>query len=81
MFVISSLAPVDYVTVFEEDTPLEIINHLIPDVLVKGADWSIENIVGRDIVEQNGGYVKNIEFEIDQSTSKIIGKILETHKD
>lgn len=81
LLVISNLIPVDYVTLFDEDTPFEIINYLIPDVLVKGADWSIENIVGRDIVEKNGGQVKNIKFEIAQSTTKIFNKILETYKD
>lgn len=81
LFVISSLSSVDYVTLFDEDTPFEVISKLIPDVLVKGADWSIENIVGRDIVEQNGGVVKNINFEVDQSTSKIINRILETYKE
>jgi rfaE bifunctional protein nucleotidyltransferase chain/domain len=81
LHVISNLVPVDYATLFDEDTPFEIINYLIPDILVKGADWSIDNIVGRDIVEKNGGQVKNIKFEIDQSTSQIINKILETYKD
>jgi len=81
LLVISNLTPVDYVTLFDQDTPFDIINYLIPDVLVKGADWSIENIVGRDIVEKNGGQVKNIKFEIDQSTSHIINKIFETYKD
>jgi len=76
-FILNSLEAVDYVTLFEEDTPKEIINQLIPDVLVKGADWSIENIVGREIVEKNGGEVKSIKFESDQSTSKIIRKISE----
>ena len=45
-FVLSNLKAVDYVTPFEEDTPFEIIKDLVPDILVKGADWSIENIVG-----------------------------------
>ena len=67
----------DYVTYFEEDTPAEIINELIPDILVKGADWSIDKIVGRDIVEANGGEVKTIKFVNDQSTSKIIQLIKE----
>jgi len=71
-FIVSNLKPVDYVTFFEEDTPAEIINELIPDVLVKGADWSIDKIVGRNIVEANGGEVKTIKFVNDQSTSKII---------
>ena len=76
-FILNSLEAVDYVTLFDEDTPEEIINQLIPDVLVKGADWSIENIIGREIVEKNGGEVKSIQFESDQSTSIIIRKISE----
>jgi len=71
-FIVSNLKPVDYVTFFEEDTPAEIINELLPDILVKGADWSIDKIVGRDIVEANGGKVQTITFVNDQSTSKII---------
>lgn len=76
-FIVSNLKPVDYVTFFEEDTPAEIINELIPDILVKGADWSIDRIVGRDVVEANGGEVKTIKFVNDQSTSKIIQLIKE----
>ena len=71
---------VDAVVVFNEDTPEKLIKLVKPDVLVKGADWPIENIVGRDVVEKNGGQVKNIKFEIEQSTSRIINKILETNK-
>jgi D-glycero-beta-D-manno-heptose 1-phosphate adenylyltransferase len=76
-FIISSLKPVDYVVIFNEDTPHEIINKLIPDVLVKGADWAIENIVGREIVEANGGKVETIEFVNDRSTTNIIKIVLE----
>lgn len=79
-FVIANLKAVDYVTAFDEDTPFEIISALIPDILVKGADWSIDNIVGRDIVENNGGEVKTIEFVNNQSTSNIIKIILERYK-
>ncbi|MCL6494674.1 MAG: D-glycero-beta-D-manno-heptose 1-phosphate adenylyltransferase, partial [Ignavibacterium sp.] len=75
-FIISNLKPVDYVTFFDEDTPAEIIADLIPDILVKGADWSLDKIVGRDVVEANGGEVKTIEFVSDQSTSKIIQTII-----
>ena len=78
-FVISNLKPVDYVTIFEEDTPGRLIDELIPDILVKGADWAIENIVGRDIVEANGGEVKTINFVNNQSTSKIINSILDKY--
>lgn len=79
-FIVSNLKPVDYVTFFDEDTPAEIIADLIPDILVKGADWSIDKIVGRDVVEANGGEVKTIEFVNDQSTSKIIQTILSRYK-
>ncbi len=79
-FIISSLKPVDYVVIFDEDTPRDIIAKLIPDVLVKGADWSIEKIVGRDIVEANGGKVDTIEFINDQSTTNIIKIVLERFK-
>ncbi len=79
-FVISNLKPVDYVTFFDEDTPAEIIKDIIPDILVKGADWSIDKIVGREVVETNGGEVKNIQFVNDQSTSKIIQKIIKNYK-
>ena len=80
-FIVSNLKPVDYVTFFEEDTPAEIISDLIPDVLVKGADWAIDKIVGREVVEANGGEVKNIKFINEQSTSNIIQIIKERYKD
>ena len=80
-FIVSNLKPVDYVTFFNEDTPAEIISELVPDVLVEGADWAIEKIVGREIVEVNGGEVKTINFVNDQSTSNIIKIIKERYKD
>ena len=79
-FIISSLKPVDFVIIFDEETPYEIIKKLIPDVLVKGADWSIDSIVGKDIVEGNGGKVETIEFINDRSTTNIIKIILERFK-
>ncbi|MFA5805879.1 MAG: D-glycero-beta-D-manno-heptose 1-phosphate adenylyltransferase [Melioribacteraceae bacterium] len=79
-FIISSLKPVDYVVIFDEETPHEIIKKIIPDVLIKGADWSLENIVGRDIVEANGGKVETIEFVNDRSTTNIIKIVLERFK-
>jgi len=79
-FVILQLKAVDYVVFFDEDTPYNLISELIPDVLVKGADWNIDEIVGKDIVESNGGKVLNIKFDVDQSTTKIIKKILEINK-
>jgi D-glycero-beta-D-manno-heptose 1-phosphate adenylyltransferase len=80
-FIVSNLKPVDYVTFFDEDTPKEIIDELIPDILVKGADWAIDKIVGRETVEANGGEVKTIKFVNDQSTSNIIKIIKERYKD
>jgi rfaE bifunctional protein nucleotidyltransferase chain/domain len=78
-FVLSNLKPVDFVVIFSEDTPLKLIEKIIPDVLIKGADWSIDNIVGKDIVLENGGEVKTIEFANFQSTSGIVQTILERY--
>ncbi len=69
--VLSALSMVDYVTPFDEDTPYELIKTLKPDVLVKGADWDIKNIVGADIVKE----VRNIPFVEGISTTEIIRKI------
>jgi len=76
--VMAALAAVDYVCLFDEDTPYELIKALVPDVLVKGADWSVKDVVGKDIVESAGGSVQTIEFLPNRSTSKIIQKIAET---
>ncbi len=78
-FLLSSLKAVDYVTLFEEDTPFEIISALIPDVLIKGADWPLDKIVGRDVVEANGGKVQTIEFVNPSSTTNIIQTIIERY--
>lgn len=78
-FILSQLKVVDYVTLFDEPTPHELITAIIPDVLVKGADWAIDKIVGRDIVEANGGEVKTIEFVNQQSTTNIIKTVLERY--
>ena len=74
--IVSNLRAVDYVVLFDEETPDNLINKIIPDILVKGADWDIVKIVGKDIVLKNGGEVKSIEFIIQQSTSKIIESII-----
>lgn len=79
-YIIGNLKAVDYVTYFDEDTPLEIISELIPDYLVKGEDWDIDKIVGREIVEQNGGEVKRIKFVSNTSTTDIINTIIERYK-
>ncbi len=66
---------VDAVVVFEEDTPKNIIEDIIPDVLVKGGDYDIKNIVGADFVLANGGSVERIKFVDGFSSSKIIKKL------
>lgn len=76
-FIIANLKAVDFVTFFEEDTPYQAIKKLVPDVLIKGADWKIDNIVGKDIVENAGGKVETIEFVNFQSTTNIIKTIIE----
>lgn len=76
-FIISSLKPVDYVFLFNEETPYEVIKQLVPDVLIKGADWDIDKIVGKDVVEANGGKVETIQFVNDSSTTNIIKTVIE----
>ncbi len=73
--ILAALKPVDYVCVFEEDTPFELIRAIIPDVLVKGGDWPLDAVVGKDIVEAAGGTVESIAFIPDRSTTGIIEKI------
>ncbi len=73
--VVAALASVDAVVVFDEDTPHRIVSRLQPDVLVKGADWPADQIVGRDIVEARGGQVIRIPIAEGYSTSAIIGKV------
>ena len=70
--VLLSLACVDVVVVFDEDTPHRLIAQLEPDVLVKGADWGPEEIVGRDIVEARGGHVVRVTLSDNYSTTSLI---------
>ena len=73
--VLLALACVDAVVLFEEDTPAEIIRAVQPDILVKGADWPADQIVGRDTVEARGGRVVRVAVEQGYSTSAIIDRI------
>jgi len=81
VFILLNLNPVDYIILFNEDTPEKLINELVPDVLVKGADWKLNDIVGKDVVLENGGEVKTIRFVNNQSTTKIIKTIVSRYKD
>jgi rfaE bifunctional protein nucleotidyltransferase chain/domain len=75
--VLAALRDVDYVCLFGEDTPAKMIARLVPDVLVKGADWKPAEIVGRDVVEGHGGVVRTIRLTPGRSTSGIIHRILQ----
>jgi len=74
-YVLSGLACVDYITLFEEPDPLKVIQHVKPDILVKGADWAENDIIGGDIVKQSGGQVVRIHLVPDISTTEIINRI------
>jgi len=73
--VLAALESVDFVTIFNEDTPLRVIKEIRPDVLVKGADWNKNKVVGKDIVDSYGGTVKLVKFLKGYSTTKILEKI------
>ncbi len=73
--VLAAMQFVDRVVFFNEDTPLDLISELIPDILVKGSDYLTENIVGADVVQQAGGTVKTIDFVPGYSTTRIVEKI------
>ena len=75
--VLAALAAVDAVVVFDEDTPHEIIGLIQPDILVKGADWGANAIVGRDIVEARGGKVVRIALAEGYSTTAILNRVRE----
>ncbi len=72
--VLAALRHVDCVVGFEDDTPIELIRRLLPDVLVKGADYTIDRVVGADIIQQAGGRVLLAELVAGQSTTGIIGR-------
>lgn len=75
--VLAGLACVDYVVLFDEPDPLELIQSIGPDVLVKGADWAETNIIGGDFIKARGGHVKRIKLLPGISTSIIIERICE----
>ncbi len=77
--VLAALESVDHVVIFEEDTPLELIRMVRPDVLVKGGDWSVNTIVGREVVEARGGRVLSLPLLPGHSTTAIIERILTLH--
>ncbi len=75
--ILASLQFVDNVVLFDEETPYQLIKSLLPDILVKGADYKVEDIVGYDIVTKNGGKVITIDYLPGYSTSAIVKKLKE----
>ncbi|AUR52612.1 D-glycero-beta-D-manno-heptose 1-phosphate adenylyltransferase [Aquella oligotrophica] len=73
--VMASLECVDFVTYFDEDTPLNLILQIMPEILVKGGDWAVDKIVGSQQVLANGGQVHSIPFLYDTSTTKLVQQI------
>ncbi|MGA9769059.1 MAG: D-glycero-beta-D-manno-heptose 1-phosphate adenylyltransferase [Blastocatellia bacterium] len=73
--VMAALEAVDYVIIFDEETPRELISDLLPDVLVKGGDWAVDQIVGREEVERAGGKILSLPFVEGSSTTDIIKRI------
>ncbi len=78
-YVLSNLKPVDYVIIFDEDNPLNLIQKVVPSILVKGADWAEDKIIGADVVKQNGGEIKRIEFVENNSSTNIIERIIQLY--
>jgi D-glycero-beta-D-manno-heptose 1-phosphate adenylyltransferase len=77
--ILEGIESVSFITLFDESTPLLLIKAIMPDVLVKGGDWGIDQIVGREEVEEAGGVVLSLPFEAGQSTSAIIQRILDRY--
>jgi rfaE bifunctional protein nucleotidyltransferase chain/domain len=73
--VLSALEPVDYISIFGESTPEKLIKRLRPDILVKGGDWKLDNIVGGKFVRSCGGKVRRIPFVKGYSTTSVLKKI------
>jgi D-beta-D-heptose 7-phosphate kinase/D-beta-D-heptose 1-phosphate adenosyltransferase len=78
--VLAALGCVDFVVIFDESDPLQLITAVQPDVLVKGGDWTIDRIVGREIVEARGGVVKTIPLVPGMSTTALLQRIRSTAK-
>ena len=75
--VLSALCTISHIVIFKEDTPYKLINHIKPDILVKGGDWKPEDIIGSDIVSSYNGEVKSLSFVDGKSTTDIINKLKE----
>jgi len=79
-YMLAGLSCVDYVAIFDEETPLNLIKKINPDILVKGGDWQVSQIVGSEYVMSQGGEAKSLQFIDGQSTTEIIQKILQSYR-
>ncbi len=79
--VLTALEFVDYVVIFEEDNPFNLINLIKPDILVKGGDWKENEIIGSDIVKEKGGKIISLSYKQGISTTNILNKILTFKED
>lgn len=77
---LDAMSCVDAAVIFDEDTPAEIVRAIQPDVLVKGADWALDKIIGRDTVEARGGKVVRVPIEQGWSTTAIVEKVVASRK-
>lgn len=77
--ILASLKSTDCVVIFDDDTPLSLIEFVIPDILVKGADWNVENVAGKDVVEKHGGKVLTIPFIEGRSTTGVVETVIERY--
>ena len=80
LYVLAHLKSVDFVQPFDEDTPLRLIRDIQPDILIKGGDWPVEKIVGRDVVQERGGQVLSLPLLPGFSTTDLIEKIRKSEK-
>ncbi len=76
---LAALECVDLIVIFDDDNPLKVISDLLPDILVKGGDWAEDEIIGTDVVKNNGGEVKRIPFVTGFSTTDIIRTIVDLY--
>ncbi|MDQ3022232.1 MAG: D-glycero-beta-D-manno-heptose 1-phosphate adenylyltransferase [Bacteroidota bacterium] len=74
-FLLDNLRSVDYAIIFDEDTPYNLIKEILPEYLVKGGDWKEDDIIGSDIVKENGGKVVSLNFLENYSTTNILNQI------
>ncbi len=77
---IASLKPVDYVILFSEDTPLKLIQAIRPNLLAKGADWKLDKIVGKEVVEASGGRILAVPYRKNHSTTRLFHRMMSSSR-